>query len=267
MRARRRARRRPRPSSSRRGAPASVSASRSSVCCSSALPNAYSSSSTFGRARPRPPRPRTAPGRIRRSSVVAISATSWRAVAVRPEATWSMYSSISRCVRRSSSSCPTTLPASSTAIVADLRPELLEHPVALGADLLLRPGHDRLRLLLGAACRSRAELIGRRAGLLDDPVRLLARRWRAGLVLRLSSCRPRRCACSAFSISPWIFCRRSSSSCFNRGSTHFHMKKKRMANANGPTMSSPAARVEVLLAPTTSSATSSAWARTDARST
>ena len=46
---------------------------------------------------------------------------------------------------------------------------------------------------------------------------------------------------SARSISPWIFSRRSSSTCLNRGSTHFQVKKNRTANAISPTMSSPSA--------------------------
>ena len=56
---------------------------------------------------------------------------------------------------------------------ADLRAELLEHAVALGADLLLRTGDDALGFLLGLGLEVAAQLIRGRARFLDDAVRLL----------------------------------------------------------------------------------------------
>ena len=55
----------------------------------------------------------------------------------------------------------------------DLRAELLEHAIALGADLLLRTGDDALGFLLGLRLEVAAQLIRGRARFLDDAVRLI----------------------------------------------------------------------------------------------
>ena len=84
-----------------------------------------------------------------------------------------MYSSISRVCVVVSSSCPTTLPASSTAICATcVRSSWNTRSRSARISSWAR-GHDRLRLLLGARLQVGAQLVGRLAGLLDDPVRLL----------------------------------------------------------------------------------------------
>src|SRR3954451_5912310 len=59
--------------------------------------------------------------------------------------------------------------------LADLRAQLVEDAIALGADLLLRPLDGVLLLLLGVGLDVAPELFGRDAGLLDDPVARVAR--------------------------------------------------------------------------------------------
>src|SRR3954451_9786520 len=59
--------------------------------------------------------------------------------------------------------------------LADLRPQLVEDAVTLGADLFLRPLDGVLRLLLGVGLDITAQLLGCDAGLLDDPVALVPR--------------------------------------------------------------------------------------------
>src|SRR5262245_32888352 len=60
--------------------------------------------------------------------------------------------------------------------LGDLAAQLLEHPVALGPDLVLRLGDRGRGLLLGLGLDLGADLFGRPPGLLDDAVGLLARR-------------------------------------------------------------------------------------------
>src|SRR5437660_11033681 len=57
----------------------------------------------------------------------------------------------------------------------DLRAQLLEDTVALGADLVLRPRDDRLRLGLGLLVHLLAHRVGGLARLVDDAVALVAR--------------------------------------------------------------------------------------------
>ena len=129
--------------------------------------------------------------------------------------------------------------------LADLAPELLEDPVALGPDLVLGLRDRGGGLALGPCLDLGAKLLGRLPRLLDDAVGLLAA-FASCSRYSASSCSACVRVCSARSRSPWILSRRSSRSLLTRGSTHFQTKKNRTANASAPTSSSSQARVQVL---------------------
>ena len=83
-----------------------------------------------------------------------------------------MYSSIRRSWALVSSDSPHDASRELDRDLADLAPELLEHPIALGSDLFLGTGHARLRLLLSPRLEIDPDLLRRSPGLVDDAVGL-----------------------------------------------------------------------------------------------